>query len=158
LTDPEDIRRAIKPNTRLVVAIHASNVTGLVQPVSEIGRIAHEHGARLLVDAAQTLGHVPLSVDELGADLLAAPRHKGLFGTLGTGILYVRQGVEKELRSLRQGGTGTQSDEDRQPDSLPHKFEAGNLNVPGIVGLRAALGWIEEYGIDNICQQEHRLS
>jgi cysteine desulfurase / selenocysteine lyase len=158
LVDPDDIRRALRSNTRLVAAIHASNVTGLLQPVAEIGRVVRERGARLLVDAAQTLGHIPLSVDELGADLLAAPGHKGLLGPLGTGVLYVRPGVEKELRSFRQGGTGTQSDEDRHPDPLPHKFEAGNLNVPGIVGLRAALSWIEEHGIDNIREQEQRLS
>jgi cysteine desulfurase family protein len=158
LVDPDDVRRALKSNTRLVAAIHASNVTGLLQPVAEIGRVVRGRGVRLLVDAAQTLGHIPLSVDELGADLLAAPGHKGLLGPLGTGVLYLRPGVEKELRSFRQGGTGTQSDEDRHPDPLPHKYEAGNLNVPGIVGLRAALSWIEEHGIDNIREQEQRLS
>ena len=158
LVNPDDIRRALQPETKLVAILHASNVTGVIQPIPEIGRIVHQHGARFLVDAAQSLGHVPVSVDELHADLLAAPGHKGLLGPLGTGVLYVRPGLEAELASPRQGGTGSRSDEDRQPDFLPDKFEAGNHNVPGLVGLAAALAWLEAKGVTALHDHEQRLS
>jgi cysteine desulfurase / selenocysteine lyase len=112
--------------------------------------LAREAGALFLLDAAQTLGELPLNVDELNVDLLAAPGHKGLLGPLGTGILYLRPGSESRVASVRQGGTGSHSDQDRQPDTLPDKYEAGNLNVPGIVGLGAAVGWLAEYGIERV--------
>ena len=100
--DPDDVRAALRPKTRLVAVVHASNVTGTLQPVAEIGRIVREHDALLLVDAAQSLGHVPIDVRDLGIDLLAAPGHKGLLGPLGTGLLYIAPGVESHLASIRQ--------------------------------------------------------
>ena len=136
---PDDIRRAITPHTRLIALVHVSNVTGAIQPVEEVGRIAAEHGQTYLIDAAQSLGYVPIDVRRLGCHLLAAPGHKGLLGPLGTGVLYVAPGVEQQLLPLRQGGTGTRSDEDIQPTSLPDRYEAGNLNVPGIAGLAAGV-------------------
>ena len=87
--DPDDIRQAITPNTRLIALIHASNVTGAIQPVEAVGRIAAEHGVFYLVDAAQSLGYVPIDVATLGCHFLAAPGHKGLLGPLGTGVLYL---------------------------------------------------------------------
>lgn len=141
--DPAEIRKALRPETKLIAAIHASNVTGALQPAAEIGRIAREHGAMFLLDAAQTLGHLPISVDELSVDLLAAPGHKGLLGPLGTGVLYIRQGVESRLRSFRQGGTGTRSEEDWQPTAMPEKYESGNLNVPGLAGMAAGIDFVE---------------
>ncbi|HZZ28968.1 MAG TPA: aminotransferase class V-fold PLP-dependent enzyme [Pirellulales bacterium] len=158
LVDPDEIRRALRTNTRLVVTTHASNVTGVIEPVAEIGRMVREHGARFLVDAAQTVGHLPVAVDELHADLLAAPAHKGLLGPLGTGFLYIRPGLENELQTIRQGGTGTRSHEDRQPETLPDKFETGNHNVPGLVGLAAALRWLQQQGIQSIWQHEQQLT
>jgi cysteine desulfurase family protein len=155
--DPDDVRQAFRKDTALVAISHASNVTGVVQPVAEIGRLAHEHGALLLVDAAQTLGHIAFSVDELHADLLAAPGHKGLLGPLGTGLLYVRPGVEARLRPTRQGGTGSQSELLRQPDALPDRYEPGNHNVPGLAGLTAALAWLEERGFGSIAEHEAAL-
>jgi cysteine desulfurase / selenocysteine lyase len=155
--DPDDVRRAIQPNTRLVAMLHASNVTGVIEPVAEVAAIAHERGARFLLDAAQSLGHWPVSVKDLSFDLLAAPGHKGLLGPLGTGFLYIRDGIEREIESVAQGGTGTQSNEDRQPESVPDKFEPGNHNVPGLVGLAAALGWLESRGIESICRHEKEL-
>jgi cysteine desulfurase family protein len=143
--DPDDIEREISPKTRLIALIHASNVTGAIQPVQEVGRIAAERGILYLVDAAQSLGHVALDVKSIGCHLLAAPGHKGLCGPLGSGILYVAPGAEKELLPLRQGGTGTRSDEDVQPDSLPDRYESGNLNVPAIAGLEA--------GVDSVVKQ-----
>ncbi len=158
LVSPNEIQAALRWNTRLIAMLHASNVTGAIQPVAEIGRLAQQHGARFLVDVAQSLGHVPLSIDEMHADFLAAPGHKGLLGPLGTGVLYVRPGLESQLQSLRQGGTGTRSDEDRQPETVPDKFEAGNHNVPGLIGLAAALRWIESQGIPKIFEHEQQLA
>lgn len=158
VVDPDSFAAAMKTNTRLVALVHASNVTGALQPVEEAGRIAHEHGALMLVDAAQSLGHVPIAVGQMNVDLLAAPGHKGLMGPVGTGILYIRPGVERELESLRQGGTGTHSDEDRQPDSLPDKYEPGNLNALGIFGLDAALHWLGERTVEAIRRHAEELT
>jgi cysteine desulfurase family protein len=156
--DPDDIRRALRPETRLIALIHASNVTGAIQPVAEVGRIAREHGLLYLVDAAQSLGHVELDVRQIGAHLLAAAGHKGLLGPLGVGLLYIAPGVEARLEPLRQGGTGTRSDEDRQPPSLPDRYEAGNHNVPGIVGLGAGLTFLAERGVARIRQHQMQLT
>ncbi|HEV3005932.1 MAG TPA: aminotransferase class V-fold PLP-dependent enzyme, partial [Pirellulales bacterium] len=150
IVDPDDVRRALRGDTKLVVLTHASNVTGALQPAAEIGRMTRRHGALFLLDAAQTLGEMPLAVDILEVDLLAAPGHKGLLGPLGTGLLFVRPGVEDRLASLRQGGTGSFSDEDWQPQALPDRYESGNLNVPGIVGLAAGLAWLEEQGLESV--------
>jgi cysteine desulfurase/selenocysteine lyase len=136
---PDDIRGALKSNTRMVAVVHGSNVTGAIQPINEIGKIVAEHGAYFLVDAAQTLGEMPISFQDYQADMIAAPGHKGLLGPLGTGVLGLSERAAKELKPFRFGGTGTSSDADSQPDELPHKFEAGNLNVPGLVGLGASL-------------------
>jgi cysteine desulfurase family protein len=133
--NPDDIAAAILPGTRLIAMLHASNVTGAIQPAEEVGRIAAERGIPFLLDAAQSLGHLPISANDFHQPLIAAPGHKGLLGPLGTGILYVPPGMENRLESLKQGGTGTRSDEDLQPTSLPDKYESGNLNVPAIVGL-----------------------
>lgn len=132
---PDDIAAAILPGTRLIAMVHASNVTGALQPAEEVGRIAAEREIPFLLDAAQSLGHLPLVVKTLHQPLIAAPGHKGLLGPLGTGILYIPPGMEDRLAPLRQGGTGTRSDEDLQPTSLPDQYESGNLNVPAIVGL-----------------------
>ena len=155
IVDPDEIQNAIAKNTRLIVLTAASNVTGALQQIVEVGRIAKEADVYYLVDAAQALGHVPVLVGECAADLLAAPGHKGLLGPLGTGFLYVGPGVEKELRSVRQGGTGSRSFEDIQPEELPDKYESGNLNVPGIVGLKSGVEYLLERGVAAV--QEHEL-
>lgn len=149
---PEDIRIAIRPSTRLIVLTHASNVTGAIQPVMEVGAIAREYGILFLVDAAQTLGHLHLSVSEIGADLLAAPGHKGLLGPLGTGILYIRSGLEEFVQSVRQGGTGSASSSEDQPDALPEKYESGSHNTPGIIGLGAGIEYVEQRGLADLRQ------
>ncbi|MCE9544709.1 MAG: aminotransferase class V-fold PLP-dependent enzyme [Planctomycetia bacterium] len=156
--DPDDVAKAFRPNSRLVALTHASNVTGAVQPIAEIGAICRQRDVLLLVDAAQTLGHIPIDVDQLGADLLAAPGHKGTLGPLGTGLLYVSALAEPHLRTVRQGGTGTRSEEDRQPDSLPDRFEAGNHNVPGIVGLGAGIAYLQQTGIENVASHISQLT
>jgi len=150
LVDPQEVRRALRPTTRLVALVHASNVTGVIQPAAEIGPLVREQGALFLLDAAQTIGEIPIDVEKLQVDLLAAPGHKGLLGPLGTGLLYIRPGIEQRLPAFRQGGTGTHSDRDRQPETLPEKYEAGNLNVPGIAGLGAGVRWLAAQGIDTL--------
>jgi cysteine desulfurase family protein len=158
VVDPDDVRRALADGARLLAVTHASNVTGAIQPVAELARLAHQCGALVLVDAAQTAGEWPLDVTALDCDLLAAPGHKGLLGPLGTGVLYVRPELERELESFRQGGTGSESWQDRQPETLPDKFESGNLNVPGLAGLGAAAGWLLRRGVASIVEHARRLS
>lgn len=155
---PEAIARALETDSRLVAITHASNVTGAIQPIGPIAEVARKHGALILVDAAQALGHLTTNYRELGVDLVAAPGHKGLMGPLGTGLLYLRPGLEQEVRPLRQGGTGTSSDHDVQPDSLPEKYESGNHNVPGLIGLGVALEWLERRGPSVVRQHEIELT
>jgi selenocysteine lyase/cysteine desulfurase len=133
--------------TRLVVLSHASNVTGVVQPIAAATAAAQAAGARILIDAAQTAGHLPLSFDELGIDFLACSGHKGLLGPLGTGLLLVRAELQLELQPYRQGGTGTQSELEDLASGGPDRFEAGNHNAPGLFGLAAALEWLEHQTI-----------
>lgn len=154
VVDPADFVKAVHDKTRLVILLHASNVTGAIQPVEEVCKIAHNVGAKLLVDAAQSAGHIPIYVSRLPVDFLACAGHKGLLGPLGTGLLYIRPGAEHELRSVRQGGTGSQSENDRQPDILPDKFESGNLNVLGLAGLGAALNWVKFEEVERIREGE----
>ncbi len=157
VVDPAKIQAAIRDDTRLVAVIHASNVTGAIQPVEEIGAIVAKHSALFLIDAAQTLGHLPLNVETTKADMIAAPGHKGLLGPLGTGILYLRPGIESQVEPLRQGGTGSASDEDRQPEVLPDRYESGNLNMPGIAGLAAGVDFILARGVENLRAHEQEL-
>lgn len=143
--EPAKFRDALQPNTKLVALLHASNVTGVVQPIDDVGAIARQAGALMLVDAAQSAGHLPIDVRNSPIDMLACPGHKGLLGPLGTGMLYLRPGIEQHVTSLRQGGTGSQSEDDRQPEHLPDKYESGNHNAPGLFGLEAALDWLEQH-------------
>jgi len=157
LVNPDDVRAALKTPTKLVVLTHASNVTGTIQPIAAVGQIAREQGALFLVDAAQTAGQLPLDLQSLPVDFLACSGHKGLLGPLGTGLLYIRPGLEDQLRSFRQGGTGTSSEDDHQPETLPDKFESGNHNAPGLAGLDAALGWHLSRTVAEVHLQESHL-
>ncbi len=157
LVDPEAIRKAIQPNTALIAVVHGSNVTGTLQPIGEIGKLARDHGIPLLVDAAQTLGHVPIDVRAMGIDLLAFPGHKGLLGPLGTGALYIRPGIEKQMATTREGGTGSASDQDTQPTFMPDRFEPGSHNAPGIVGLSQGVKWILDQGVDKLLRHQREL-
>jgi len=157
LVAPADIDAAVRPNTRLICVGHGSNVTGTVQPIRQMGTIARKHGIAFLVDAAQTAGHLPIDVQADGIDFLACPGHKGLLGPLGTGFLYIRPGREKELQPLRQGGTGSASEKDVQPDFMPDKFEAGSHNAIGISGLSAALDYLLSRGIHALAEHQRAL-
>ena len=141
----DDVIAAIGPETRLVCLIHASNVTGSVQSIKNIKRRIVEAGNEktlFLLDAAQSLGHLPIDVGEIGCDILAAPGHKGILGPLGTGVLYVADHVADQIHPLRFGGTGSSRSTEIQPTQVPEKFESGNLNVPGIAGLNAGLKFL----------------
>ena len=157
LVDPDDVRAAMKPHTRLIACVHGSNVTGTLQPIRAIGAVARDCAVPLLVDAAQTAGHVPIDVQADGIDLLAAPGHKGLLGPLGTGFLYIRPSVEKMMRTVREGGTGSRSELDVQPDFMPDRFEPGSHNAPGILGLSAGVKYILDRGVDTLWAHEQGL-
>ena len=149
------LTRAIRKDTRLLAVTHASNVHGVMQPLHECGLFAREHHLVFLVDAAQTAGIYPIDVQADFIDLLAFPGHKSLFGPMGTGGLYVSPGVE--LDSLREGGTGFNSEEEEQPLELPYRHESGTPNAPGIAGLGAGVKYILERGIDSIRDHEKAL-
>ncbi len=155
---PEDVRNELRPHTRLVAITHASNVSGTIQPVPEIADIVRKTGALFLVDAAQTAGHVPIDVAGWSVDLLAASGHKALGGPLGTGLLFVRPGLDQELVPLRFGGTGSHSESEEQPDELPDRYEAGNHNAPGLVGLNAALEHVLALELANVQAHERQLT
>ena len=143
LLDADDLIGAIQSHTRLLVMPHVGNVTGTIQPIEAVGPHCRKSGVTFLVDAAQSLGHLPIDVSSIGCDLLAAPGHKGLLGPLGTGILFYTDEVAKLMHPLRFGGTGSIGSLDEQPAQWPEKFEAGNLNVAGIAGLGAGINFIE---------------
>ncbi|MDP6636342.1 MAG: aminotransferase class V-fold PLP-dependent enzyme [Phycisphaerae bacterium] len=146
LVDPDDIRRAIRPETKLIACVHVSNVTGTLQPIADVARIAREHDIPCVVDAAQSAGHVEIDVQALGVDLLAFPGHKGLLGPLGTGVLYVRPDVEERLATMKEGGTGTISEQAVQPQTMPDKYEIGSHNAVGLAGLSESVAWVLNRG------------
>lgn len=133
----EDIGAAMLPRTRMVAMTHMSNVLGVMQDARAVGAVCRRHGVLLLLDCAQTAGHLPLFPREWGVSLLAMPGHKGLLGPQGTGALWIAPGVP--LAPMRQGGTGSASESMFQPRALPDGFESGTLNLPGIAGLRAGI-------------------
>jgi cysteine desulfurase family protein len=155
----EDIEDAITKDTRLLVITHASNVTGIIQPISEYGKIARKHNLAFMVDAAQTAGKHPVDVQDSKVDLLALSGHKGLFGPQGTGVLWVSSRVE--LETSREGGTGSHSEQEEQPGVWPYRCESGTVNGVGISGLGAGVKYILNEGMDKISNYElslvHRL-
>jgi len=155
LVDPEDVARSVTPATRLVALTQASNVTGTIQPVAEIGKIVRERGALLLVDAAQSAGVVPIDVERDKIDLLAFTGHKGLLGPTGTGGLVV--GERAQIAPWREGGTGGDSSSPIQPTEFPHHLEGGTPNVFGIAGLREGVRIILERGVDSVLPHERNI-
>ncbi|MBI2186734.1 MAG: aminotransferase class V-fold PLP-dependent enzyme [Acidobacteria bacterium] len=141
---------------RLLVATHASNVAGTILPIGEMAAVARRHGARIVVDAAQTAGTMPIHVAALGIDVLAFTGHKGLFGPTGTGGLYVREGLE--LPPLVRGGTGSDSAHEVQPDFMPDALESGTLNVAGIAGLGAGVRFLIDVGVEAVQAHERALT
>ncbi len=154
----DDVLAAIRPRTRLVCMTHGSNVTGTLQPIDEVAEELRRREIFLLVDSAQTVGHVPLDVAQQSIDFLAMPGHKGLMGPLGTGALYIRPGLENVVEPLIEGGTGSVSELATQPDFMPDRFESGSHNAIGLAGLGAALAWIEERSVKSLRAHDLALS
>jgi len=153
--DPDEIASRFRPNTKVVVMNHGSNVIGTIQPVAEIGRRCRERGIVLVVDAAQTAGVIPIDVEAMSIDVLAFTGHKSLLGPTGTGGLYVRDGVE--IRHTRFGGTGVHSAFPYHLDEYPYRLEAGTGNVLGIAGLYFAQQYLAKRGVDAIYRHEMEL-
>jgi cysteine desulfurase / selenocysteine lyase len=142
--DPGDIIAAVGPETRLVVVNHASNVLGALQDLPAIGRAVAETDALLVVDTCQSAGVVPIHCDDMQIDVLTFTGHKGLYGPMGIGGMIVADGVD--VKPMRVGGTGVDSNNPEQPTEYPHHLEAGTLNIPGIAGLNAAQRWFADLG------------
>ena len=151
----EKIKEAILPHTKMIAMVHAYNVTGTIQNITEIGQLANQHDLLFLVDAAQTAGVFPIDVKQMNIDLLAAPGHKGLMGIQGTGFLYIREGLL--LTPLKEGGTGSHSENLEQPESMPQRYESGTLNTPGIVALGAAVNFILNVGVNEIFAHKEKI-
>lgn len=156
--NPHDVRRALRPNTRMVVMTHASNVCGTVMPIAEVAGVVREAGVFMIVDAAQTAGVIDIDLGLLPVDVLAFTGHKGLYGPPGTGGMVLSPRAATEIAALIQGGTGSRSDEEFQPGFLPDKFEPGTPNTLGIAGLRAGIGFVLENGVDQIGLRELQLA
>lgn len=157
LIDPAHVNGAVKKNTRAIFMTHASNVTGTVMPVADIGRIARERNLVFCVDAAQTAGSYPIDVVKMNIDLLAFTGHKSLFGPSGTGGIYIREGLENKIEPLCVGGTGSRSEMEEQPDFMPDRYEAGTPNTVGIAGLQAGVDFVLSKGVSEIKHKEDNL-
>jgi selenocysteine lyase/cysteine desulfurase len=153
--DPQEIIRRFRPDTRACVMNHASNVLGTVQDVATVGAACRERGIRFILDASQSAGMVPVKLDELNADIICFTGHKSLMGPMGTGGMYVREGVE--LRRTRAGGTGVKSAQREHLDEYPYRMEYGTPNLPGIAGLNAGVQWVNQLGLPVIHQHEMGL-
>jgi cysteine desulfurase family protein len=158
MLDSREVEGKIQSNTKMVVLNHASNVTGTLLPVEEVGSIVRKHNLLLLVDAAQTAGACPIDVERDGIDLLAFTGHKSLYGPQGTGGLVIGERIqEKEMIPLKQGGTGSRSEFEEQPDFLPDCFESGTPNGVGLAGLLAGVQFVLGKGVEQIRQNEMAL-
>ena len=151
----EDFEALFRENTKLVGCTHASSLTGNVLDIAHISKIAHAHGARLIVDASQTAGSIPIDMQKMGIDVLCFTGHKGLMGPQGTGGLCIQPGVE--IRPLLRGGTGVHSYDKNQPQAYPTRLEAGTLNGHSIAGLDAALDFLLAQGVETIGTRERSL-
>ncbi len=154
--DPAHIAPAVKANTRMICMLHASNLTGTILPIKDVGQIAHQYGLLFMVDSAQTAGVLPIDVEASHIDILTFTGHKSLLGPQGTGGIYVHPRVK--LRLLREGGTGSASESLDQPTIMPDRLESGTPNTPGIAGLAAGLEFIFKTGMENIRRHEQELT
>jgi selenocysteine lyase/cysteine desulfurase len=157
--NPSDVKKAIRPNTRMVILNHASNVVGTIQPLSEIGEVCRRQEVLFFVDAAQSAGAIPIDMGQEKIDLLAFTGHKALFGPQGTGGLVLGDRVdEKELVPVKRGGTGSRSEQEDQPDFLPDLCESGTPNTVGLAGLLAGLEFVMKVGVEKIRLHEKQLT
>ena len=156
--DPDDIRALIRPNTKLILMAHGSNVSGSIQNAEAIGAIAASYGIPFALDGAQTAGHYPLNFQQFQLSALSVPGHKGLLGPAGIGALLLTEDFSKQITPLVAGGTGSVSDSEYLPAYLPDRFESGTMNLPGIYGWEAAMTYISERGIDSLRAHEVQLT
>lgn len=157
LLNPADIEALIRPNTKLLVMAHGSNVCGSVQDAKAVGEICAKHGIAFVLDAAQTAGHYPVDFEAFRLSALCVPGHKGLLGPSGIGALLMTDAFAKRLNPVIAGGTGSASDSEYLPDYLPDRFESGTPNLPGIYGWEAALHYVESKGVEALRQHEMKL-
>lgn len=153
--DYADFEKNIKANTKAIICTHGSNLTGNLVDIKRVGKIAKKHGVLFVVDASQTAGVFPIDVQEMYIDILCFTGHKGLLGPQGTGGMYVREGVA--VKPLLSGGSGVQTYSKTHPAQMPTALEAGTLNAHGLAGLRAAVGYLQEVGLDAIRKKEQEL-
>lgn len=154
----EQAEALLRENTKAVVMTHASNVCGTILPIGEVGAFCHAHDLRFFVDCAQTAGVCPIDMEKMRIDALAFTGHKGLLGPQGIGGFILKPGLEAELVPLLSGGTGSLSHTEAVPSFMPDRFEPGTMNLPGILGLREGLLWLERTGTDNILRHELELT
>lgn len=155
---PESIEELIVPKTKAVIVSHASNVCGTIIPIEAIGDICHRHHLFFVVDTAQTAGTLEIDMQKCCIDYLAFTGHKGLLGPQGIGGFLISEELDEQMKPYIAGGTGSQSDSLDMPQNLPDKYESGTMNLPGIIGLHAALSYIEETGIQNIHKKKMGLT
>ena len=154
LLNSADVEKLIRPNTRLLVMAHGSNVCGSVQDAKAVGELCRKHGIAFVLDAAQTAGHYPVDFEAFGLSALCVPGHKGLLGPSGIGALLMTDAFAKTLDPIVAGGTGSASDSEYLPDYLPDRFESGTPNLPGIYGWEAALQYVETRGVEALRTHE----
>ena len=154
----EELAGLLRPETQAVVMLHASNVCGTLLPAAEVGAFCRDHGLLFVLDTAQTAGAFPIDMETMHIDALAFTGHKGLLGPQGIGGFILRPELARRMESLLSGGTGSVSHSEEVPAFMPDRFEAGTLNLPGIMGLHAALVWLEQEGIDRIRSHELALT
>jgi len=152
---PDDIKKAIKPNTKMVIVNHSSNVIGTIQPLKEIGEVCKKAGVIFLVDASQSAGAVPIDVVDMQIDALAFTGHKCLMGPTGIGGSYVSK--ELPVKGTRFGGTGVRSAQKTHLVEYPYRLECGTLNTVGVAGIHAGVKWVLEQGMENLHKQEYAL-
>ena len=155
---PENIESLIVPKTKAVIVSHASNVCGTVMPVKEIGEICRRRHLYFVVDSAQSAGTLEIDMERDGIDYLAFTGHKGLLGPQGIGGFLISEALDEQMIPYIAGGTGSQSDSLEMPQGLPDKYESGTMNLPGIIGLHAALAYIEQVGISEIHRKKMELT
>lgn len=155
---PEDIEALIKPETKAVIVSHASNVCGTIVPIEAIGDICRRHHLFFVVDTAQSAGTLEIDMLRCGIDYLAFTGHKGLLGPQGIGGFLISESLDAQMKPYIAGGTGSQSDSLDMPENLPDKYESGTMNLPGIIGLHAALSYIEDTGLSNIHKKKMELT
>ena len=154
----EEAEKLLRPETKAVVMLHGSNVCGTLMPAEEMGAFCHRHGLVFILDTAQTAGAFPIDMEAMHIDALAFTGHKGLLGPQGIGGFLLRPELVERIEPLLSGGTGSVSHLEEVPAFMPDRFEAGTLNLPGIMGLHAALVWLEQQGMDNIRRHELALT